>query len=61
MRSLVGTFAILSGIALDAAIVAGFAERLATLPWPAQAAIYALAGIAWVLPAACVTRWMVRG
>ena len=61
MRSLVGTFAILTGIALEAALVAGFAERLAALPWSVQAGLYALAGIAWVLPAAYITRWMVRG
>jgi hypothetical protein len=61
MRSLVGSMAILAGLALEAALIAHFAETLATLSWPAQAAFYALAGIAWVLPAAYLTRWMVRG
>jgi hypothetical protein len=60
MRSLVGIAAILGGLALEAAIVLQFAERLAAAPWPAQAGIYAVAGIIWVVPASYLTRWMVR-
>jgi hypothetical protein len=59
-RSLVGTMILLGGLAAEAALVMNVAEWSAALHWSLQALFYALAGIAWVVPAAYLTRWMVR-
>ena len=59
-RSLVGIAAILLGLVAEAAVVLLLAEDLAPLHWALQAAFYAVAGIAWVVPASWVTRWTQR-
>jgi hypothetical protein len=58
-RSLVGTMILLGGLAAEAGLVMSAAEWSGSLPWPVQALYYAVAGIAWVVPAAYLTRWMV--
>ena len=59
-RSLIGTMAILGGLAAYAGAIGLAAERLGAMPWFFQAGFYALAGTAWVVPAAYLTRWMQR-
>ena len=58
-RSLVGTMILLGGLAAEAVLVMSVAEWSASLHWSLQALFYAIAGIAWVVPAAYLTRWMV--
>ncbi|NCP10894.1 MAG: DUF2842 domain-containing protein, partial [Sphingomonadales bacterium] len=60
-RKPAGIFAILLLIALWASIVVAQAERIATLPWPLQTAIYVVAGIVWILPLKPLLRWMETG
>jgi Protein of unknown function (DUF2842) len=59
LRILVGTIILLFGLALYGVLVMAVAARL-----PENAALafgfYALAGVAWVVPASLLTRWMVR-
>jgi Protein of unknown function (DUF2842) len=59
LRILVGSLVILIGLALYAAIAMAIAVRL-----PENALIafgfYALAGVAWLVPASYLLRWMVR-
>jgi hypothetical protein len=59
-RSLIGTMVILGGLAAYSGAVTLAAERIATMHWIVQAGFYALAGTAWVVPAAYLTRWMQR-
>jgi hypothetical protein len=59
-RSLIGTMAILGGLAAYAGAVGLAAERVDTMHWLVQAGFYALAGTVWVVPAAYLTRWMQR-
>jgi hypothetical protein len=59
LRILVGSLALVAGLALYAAIAMAIAARL-----PANALVafgfYALAGVAWLAPASYLLRWMVR-
>jgi Protein of unknown function (DUF2842) len=57
-RSLIGTMAILGGLAAYAGAVSLAAERMGTMNGLIQAGFYALAGTVWVVPAAYLTRWM---
>jgi hypothetical protein len=60
LRILVGTAALVLGLAAYGLVIAALAARLMP-PSPVLAfVIYALAGIAWVGPAARLTRWMQR-
>lgn len=57
LRILVGTAFLVVGLAVYGVIVMAVAVRLP--PQPVLAfGFYALAGIAWVLPAGWLTRWM---
>jgi hypothetical protein len=58
LRILFGTLALILGLALYALAVAALGERLLSAHWAAEAIFYALAGIAWIWPAARLTRWM---
>ena len=60
-RSVVGIFAVLALIALWAVIVASFSAQIAQLWFPLQLPIYIAAGIAWILPAMPIMRWIVTG
>ncbi len=59
LRILAGTLVLLLGLALYAGAVMALVARL-----PESAALdftlYGVAGIAWVAPAALLTRWMLR-
>ena len=59
LRILIGTVVLLLGLALYAGAVMALVARL-----PDNAALaftlYGVAGIAWVAPAAVLTRWMLR-
>lgn len=58
LRILLGSLLLLVGLALYAAIVAGIAAAwLPHVTW-LEAPYYALTGVAWVWPAAWLTRWM---
>ena len=60
-RILVGSGALLLGLALYVAAVVNIAARIVPDHWAAQAVYYALAGVLWVIPAARLTRWMQTG
>lgn len=60
-RSVIGMFLVLAVIAVWAVIVASFSGPIGRLPVLAQLAIYLVAGIAWVLPAKPIMRWIVIG
>ncbi|HUK61623.1 MAG TPA: DUF2842 domain-containing protein [Stellaceae bacterium] len=60
LRILTGTFLLLFGLALYVGAVMALVARL-----PESAVLdftlYGVAGVAWVAPAALLTRWMLRG
>ncbi len=58
LRILLGTLAMLVGLALYGLAVMAVAVRLLPAHWAVEMVFYALAGIAWVFPAARLTRWM---
>jgi hypothetical protein len=60
LRILFGTFALILGLALYALAVAALGERFFSPHRAVEAIFYALAGIAWIWPAARLTRWMQR-
>jgi hypothetical protein len=60
LRILLGTLLLVVGLSLYALAVSAVASRLAPEHWPAEVAFYALAGVAWIFPAARLTRWMQR-
>lgn len=57
VRTLIGTLALVAGLAIYALGVAALAQFLPRQPLLALL-FYAVAGIAWVAPAALLTRWM---
>lgn len=59
-RKPTGVLLILLLIACWAAIVASAADRITCLPWPAQAILFAVAGIVWIAPLKPLLRWMER-
>lgn len=58
LRILIGTLALVAGLAIYGLAVVSLATRLLPEHWVVQALFYAAAGIVWVLPAAWFTRWM---
>jgi len=56
-----GIFAILALIGLLAAVVGSLAGSIGSLPTLAQALIYLIAGIIWILPLKPLLRWMETG
>ena len=60
-RKPVGVLLILLLIAVWAVVVASASPLLASLPWPAHAVFYSIAGIAWILPLKPLLRWMETG
>jgi hypothetical protein len=61
MRVLIGTAALLAGLAVYALLMMRLGAALAGEHWAAQAVFYLVAGIAWVPVAARLTAWMQRG
>jgi hypothetical protein len=60
MRLALGTFALLLGLFIYALAVMRLAIAVLPENLVVQTLYYALAGVAWVWPAARVTRWMQR-
>jgi hypothetical protein len=60
-RKPAGIFAILGLIAVWAVLVASLADHVGTWPVLAQAVVYLVAGIAWILPLKPLLRWMETG
>jgi uncharacterized membrane protein len=58
LRILLGTAALVLGLALYALAVMLVAVKLVPEHWAVEAAFYLVAGIAWIVPAARLTRWM---
>lgn len=57
-RRTLGVFAIIGLIALEALIIAGFANHIAHWPIFAQSLFYLVAGLAWLLPMRPLLIWM---
>ncbi|HYZ47445.1 MAG TPA: DUF2842 domain-containing protein [Sphingomonas sp.] len=60
-RSVIGIFLVLGLIAAWAVIVASFAAEIGSLWFPAQIALYVVAGLVWIFPAMPIMRWIVTG
>ncbi len=60
LRILLGSLLLVLGLALYALAVMAAATRLLPDNQAVELAFYALAGIAWIFPAARLTRWMQR-
>jgi hypothetical protein len=58
LRTLYGTFALIFGLALYALLVMRLAIAILPDIWLAQIPYYAVAGVAWIWPAAKLTKWM---
>jgi hypothetical protein len=60
LRILFGTLLLVLGLSLYALLVMAAATRLLPDHWGVHMAFYALAGVAWISPAARLTGWMQR-
>jgi hypothetical protein len=60
LRILFGTLFLILGLSLYALLVMAVATRLLPDHWAAQMVFYAVAGVAWIFPAARLTGWMQR-
>jgi hypothetical protein len=60
-RILVATFAGLVGFALYVVLAVTLADWLEGRHWAARALYFAVAGVAWVLPARWLMFWAARG
>ncbi len=60
-RKPAGVFAILALIGIWAALVLSQVERISVLPWYAQAIVYLILGIVWILPLGPLLKWMETG
>nr|WP_136163354.1 DUF2842 domain-containing protein [Sphingomonas flavalba] len=60
-RKPAGMLMILALIALWSALVVGFSDVIGALPALAQAPIYLVLGIVWILPLKPLLRWMETG
>jgi Protein of unknown function (DUF2842) len=58
VRILLGTFALIGGLAVYSLLVMRLAVDFLPEHWAAQSLFYLAAGIIWILPAARLTRWM---
>jgi hypothetical protein len=58
LRILIGTAVLVLGLAIYGVIVAAVTARLLSPGSLAAFAVYAVAGLVWVLPAARLARWM---
>jgi len=60
-RKLIGTIVLLTSLAVYATIAAAIgAGRIALAPQWVQFAFFVTAGLAWVIPAGLLIRWMQR-
>jgi hypothetical protein len=60
LRILFGALLLVLGLALYALLAMAVATRLLPDHWAVEMAFYALAGVAWVFPAARLIGWMQR-
>lgn len=60
-RSVIGIFLLLGVIAIWAVIVASFSGQIGGLPVLVQLPIYVAAGLAWIVAAMPIMRWIVTG
>ena len=60
LRILLGSLLLILGLGLYALAVMAVAVRLLPDQWAVEAVFYTFAGIAWIVPAARLTRWMQR-
>ena len=61
-RNLVGTLGLIAFlVAYSLVVMALFASRMADQPVAVQTLFYVVAGMAWLLPARWLLRWMARG
>ncbi|HWK47519.1 MAG TPA: DUF2842 domain-containing protein [Stellaceae bacterium] len=58
LRMLYGTVILLVGLLIYALVVMVLAATILPAHWAVQVPFYTVAGIAWIFPAARVTRWM---
>lgn len=58
LRILAGALMLVAGLALYGLAVMSLAVRVLPQSWLVEVPFYAAAGIAWVFPAARLTRWM---
>ena len=58
MRLALGTLSLVLGLFLYAFAAMWIGAVLVPAHWAAHAAFYAIAGIAWIWPAARLTKWM---
>lgn len=58
LRILFGTLLLVFELGAYALAVTAAAVRLLPEQWAVEAAFYAVAGIAWIFPAAQLVRWM---
>jgi hypothetical protein len=56
-RTPIAIVAGLAGFGLYVLAVVTLADQVLALPWPAQAAYFVIAGIAWVWPARALMVW----
>ena len=60
-RSLIGTIVMLAFIIVYAPLAMALADsRISQTPAPVQAVLYAILGIAWIIPLMPLIRWMQR-
>jgi hypothetical protein len=60
-RKFFGALALVAFVTLYAFFAAAVGDvALANAPWPAQAAYFLIAGLAWVVPAGAIVWWMQR-
>ncbi|MFZ5609176.1 MAG: DUF2842 domain-containing protein [Pseudomonadota bacterium] len=60
LRNLMGLAILLAGLAFYAGAVVWLAALLGTLPWFVEVLFYAVAGLAWLIPARALLQWMTR-
>ncbi len=58
IRKPIGILAMLVGLAVYGGLIARYADDLAALPKAAQAVIYLILGLAWLLPLRPLLVWM---
>ncbi|MEM7570340.1 MAG: DUF2842 domain-containing protein [Pseudomonadota bacterium] len=60
-RNLVGTLALLFGLALYGLIIAELSVQVGSLPFLVEVVFYIIAGLIWLWPARALVRWMLAG
>lgn len=60
-RKPAGVLSLVAGLILYAALIVAFSGPIGTLPALAQAPVYLILGILWILPLKPLLRWMETG